>query len=175
MFTTMAASPVSAQASGSVVSSFVVLVCNGCDWSCCDALLHWFLVFVHLRIVGRVEMARSRMRVPAPHLSCCCSFCPCVASPSHKRLPTAAHAFPMRLFHICIANQHPTPNATTTSRVLFHQLCLRGFGDMSCLSLTPPAPVHDLVLAALDRSAPEQRGWGEERGCNGGSCVWVCV
>ncbi|EGD72233.1 hypothetical protein PTSG_00253 [Salpingoeca rosetta] len=35
-------------------------------------------------------------------------------------------------------------------RVLFSQLCLRGFGDMSSLNLNPAAPVYDLILAALD-------------------------
>lgn len=48
-----------------------------------------------------------------------------------------------------------------SSKTLFQQLCLRGFGDLSTLSLDPPAHIFDHVMAALDS---KEANWQPEDG-----------
>ncbi|XP_064486491.1 DNA mismatch repair protein Mlh1-like [Ornithodoros turicata] len=52
-------------------------------------------------------------------------------------------------------------NTRQISRELFYQLALKDFGNFAAMRLSEPAPIHDLVMLALDS---EESGWTEEDG-----------
>lgn len=52
-------------------------------------------------------------------------------------------------------------NTRQLSRELFYQLMLKNFGDFIVMRLSEPAPIHDLVMLALDS---RESGWTEEDG-----------